>query len=210
MNDGVCDLVGRTFYQGRLHPAPAAAGRRMPFVPGGGLDEVLDPQRPVVIARVDHLQPGMRSLEEAALCADLVAELVRRHGIRPAEIAVIAPFRAQVRLIRSALQRVGLGDEELVVDTVERVQGQEREVILVSLAVGDPAATEGRGTFFFSRNRLNVALSRARSKAIVVGSVGAFRALPMDPDGLRAAATFKALFRELPQVDLTAVYGQPG
>ncbi|MGA0059933.1 MAG: C-terminal helicase domain-containing protein, partial [Planctomycetota bacterium] len=140
--------------------------------------------------------------------ADLVAELVRRHGVRPPEIAVIAPFRAQVRLIRSALQKAGLGDEELVVDTVERVQGQEREVILLSLAVGDPAASEARGTFFLTRNRLNVALSRARSKAIVIGSIGAFRALPMDPEGLAAASVLKSLLDHVKQIDLTAVYGQ--
>jgi DNA replication ATP-dependent helicase Dna2 len=208
MNDGVCGLVGRTFYAGRLSPSSCAANRRLPFVPGGALDEVLDPACPVVLARIDHLQPGMRSQEEAQLCADLVAELVRRHGVAPAEIAVIAPFRAQVRLIRSALQKAGLADDALVVDTVERVQGQEREVILLSLAVGDPAASEARGTFFLTRNRLNVALSRARSKAIVVGSIGAFRALPMDPEGLAAASVLKSLLEHVAQVDLTAVYGQ--
>lgn len=208
MNAGVCDVVGRTFYGGRLRPEESAAARRMPFVPGGGLDEVLDPDVPVVIARVDHLQPGMRSQEEAELCAQLVVELVGRHRIPPGEIAVIAPFRAQVRLVRSALQRCGITDEALVVDTVERVQGQEREVVLLSLAVGDPAASDRRGAFFFSRNRLNVALSRARTKAVIVASAGVFRALPLDADGLRAASTFKALFRELPQVDLTRVYGQ--
>jgi DNA replication ATP-dependent helicase Dna2 len=208
MNDGVCALVGGTFYGDRLSPSACAAGRRLAFQPGGALDEVLDPEQPVVLARIDHLQPGMRSLEEAQLCADLVAELVRRHGVRPPEIAVIAPFRAQVRLIRSALQKAGLGDEELVVDTVERVQGQEREVILLSLAVGDPAASEARGTFFLTRNRLNVALSRARSKAIVIGSIGAFRALPMDPEGLAAASVLKSLLDHVKQIDLTAVYGQ--
>jgi DNA replication ATP-dependent helicase Dna2 len=95
-----------------------------------------------------------------------------------------------------------------VVDTVERVQGQEREVILLSLAVGDPAASEARGTFFLTRNRLNVALSRARSKAIVIGSIGAFRALPMDPEGLAAASVLKSLLDHVKQIDLTAVYGQ--
>jgi DNA replication ATP-dependent helicase Dna2 len=208
MNDGVCALVGRTFDGGRLAPSACASSRRLPFVRGGVLDEVLDPESPVVLARIDHLQPGMRSQEEAQLCADLIAELVRRHGVAPADIAVIAPFRAQVRLIRSALQKASLGGDALVVDTVERVQGQEREVVLLSLAVGDPAASEARGTFFLTRNRLNVALSRARSKAIIIGSIGAFRALPMDPEGLAAASVLKSLLDQVVQVDLTAVYGQ--
>ena len=85
-----------------------------------------------------------------------------------------------------------------MVDTVERMQGQEREVILISLAVGDPDALSSRAAFFFSTNRLNVAMSRARSKVILVASEGAFRGLPMDPDSLRAASLFKSLFRTLP------------
>ncbi len=159
MNDGVCQVVSEAFYGGRLVPHPSVAARRMAFARGGALDEVLDPERPVVWARVDHLQPGMRSTEEASLCADLVHELVHRHGVPRREIAVLAPFRAQVRAIRSALQRAGLGGEdEPVVDTVERLQGQEREVVVVSLAVGDPGTLAARASFFFSTNRLNVAL----------------------------------------------------
>ena len=137
----------------------------------------------------------------------LVSELVRRHGLDPAEIAVVAPFRAQVRAIRSALQEAGVDSEELVVDTVERVQGQEREVVILSLAVGDPATLDSRSKFFFSTNRLNVALSRARTKSILVASRGAFGALPADPESLYAVAVFKQLARQLPTVDLTAVYG---
>ncbi|MEZ5966181.1 MAG: ATP-binding protein [Planctomycetota bacterium] len=209
MNERVCAVVSTLFYDGILRPEPSVGARRLAFVPGGRFDAVLDPEHPVILARVDHLQPGMRSLAEANLVADLLEELVRRHGVPPAEIAVIAPFRAQVRVIRSALQRKGLaGTEAVTIDTVERIQGQEREVIVLSLAVGDPDALERRGTFFLSTNRLNVALSRARVKAIVVGSRSTFEALPGDVEGLRAAAAFRRLYRMLPQVDLTAVYAQ--
>lgn len=208
MNAQVCDVVSRTFYGGLLRAAPTARDRRMPFRPGGKLDEVLDPERSVVIARVDHAQPGQRSPEEAALCADLAADLLRQHGLDPAEIAIIAPFRSQVRLCRSAVQRLSLPVDRMTIDTVERVQGQEREVVIVSLAVGDPATLDERAAFFFSTNRINVALSRARCKAIVVASAGAFRALPRDPHALRAAAVFKSLAATLPQIDLTAVYGR--
>ena len=112
---------------------------------------------------------------------------------------MLAPFRAQVRLCRSALQRHGVpAEEDIVVDTVERMQGQEREVVVISLAVGDPDTLSSRAAFFFSTNRLNVAMSRARSKVILVASEGAFRGLPMDPNSLRAASLFKSLFRTLP------------
>lgn len=211
MNDGVCRVVSDTFYGGRLRPAEAAAARRLPFRPGGRLDEVLDPGRPVVWLRVDHQQPGSRSVEEANAVADVVEDLLRQHGIAPADVAVIAPFRAQVRLLRSALQQKALaGLDALVVDTVERIQGQEREVVVVSLTAGDPDGGHGRGTFHLSENRLNVAFSRARSKVVVVASSHAFRALPRDPAGLRAVSRSRELRDRLTAVDLTRVYAAAG
>lgn len=207
MNDGVCRIVSDTFYAGRLSSAPSAASRRMPFSAGGRLDEVLAPEQPVVWLRIDHQQPGSRSPEEANAVADLVEDLVRRHGVPKAQIAVIAPFRAQVRLLRSALEHKQLGGlEELVVDTVERIQGQEREVVIVSLTAGDPAESKGRGAFHLSLNRLNVALSRARTKAVLVASAHAFRALPHDADGLRMASRCKELAARMHQIDLSKLY----
>ena len=206
MNGPVCDVVGRAFYGSELRSAEP--DRRMPFCVGGTHDDLLDPEKSVVLARVDHLQPGMRSTQEANLVADLVHELLHRHGVAAAQIAVLAPFRAQVRAIRSALQKKGVpGEDGVVVDTVERMQGQEREVVLISLAVGDPDTLSSRASFFFSTNRLNVAMSRARSKVVLVASRGAFMGLPMDPESLRAASLFKELYQRLPQVDLTRVYG---
>ncbi|MBM4061414.1 MAG: hypothetical protein FJ265_10035 [Planctomycetes bacterium] len=207
MNEGVCRVVSDSFYGGRLRADAGAAARRLPFAPGGRLDEVLDPERPVVWLRIDHQQPGHRSTEEAHAVADLVEDLVRRHRVPPGEIAVIAPFRAQVRLLRSAIQHRNLpGSDALVVDTVERIQGQEREVVVVSLTAGDPHEVRSRGAFHLSANRLNVALSRARTKAVLVASAHAFRALPPDTEGLRMASRCKGLRDRMPSVDLTRLY----
>ncbi len=207
MNDGVCRVVSDSFYGGRVHSAPGTAARRMPFTAGGRLDEVLDPTQPVVWLRIDHRQPGSRSQEEANAVADVVEDLVRRHGVPPAEIAVIAPFRAQVKLLHTAIGHKLLpGIDALVVDTVERIQGQEREVVVVSLTAGDPAESRGRGAFHLSLNRLNVALSRARTKAILVASAHAFAALPHDADGLRMASRCKELRDRMASVDLTRLY----
>jgi DNA replication ATP-dependent helicase Dna2 len=211
MNDGVCRVVSDTFYGGRLQPARDAGARRLPFVPGGAFDEVLDPELGTVWLRIDHRQPGSRSPEEANAAADVVDELVRRHGVPPAEIAVIAPFRAQARLLRSAIEHKGVpGHDALVVDTVERIQGQEREVVVVSLTAGDPAESKARGAFHLSVHRLNVALSRARTKALLIASAFAFRALPHDADGLRMASRCKELRDRMACVDLTRLYVAPG
>lgn len=207
MNDGVCRLISETFYGDQLHSAEVAAARRMPFVAGGRLDEVLHPDASVVWLRVDHRQPGQRSTEEANAVADVVEDLVRRHGVPAKEIAIIAPFRAQVRLMRSAIERKLLtGFEELTIDTVERIQGQEREVVVLSLTAGDPAESKRGPAFHLSLNRLNVALSRARTKAILVGSSHAFRALPADAEGLRMASRCKELRDRMTCVDLSSLY----
>ena len=207
MNEGVCRLISETFYGDKLHSAEVAASRRMPFTPGGRLDEVLHPDEPVVWLRLDHRQPGQRSTEEANAVADVVEDLVRHHGIPAKEIAIIAPFRAQVRLMRSAIERKLLtGFEGLTIDTVERIQGQEREVVILSLAAGDPAEAKRGIAFHLSLNRLNVALSRARTKAILVGSSHAFRALPKDATGLRMASRCKELRDRMTSVDLSQLY----
>jgi DNA replication ATP-dependent helicase Dna2 len=210
LNDGVCRVVSDSFYGGRLRAAPTAAARRLAFVAGGRLDEVLDPEHPVVWLRIDHRQPAARSPEEAHAVADLVEDLLRRHRIAPTEIAVIAPFRAQVRQLRTAIEQKQLaGSEAVVVDTVERIQGQEREVVIVSLTAGDPAESKGRGAFHLSLNRLNVALSRARTKAVLVASSHAFLALPHDADGLRMASRCKELRDRLVCRDLSRLYCAP-
>jgi DNA replication ATP-dependent helicase Dna2 len=211
MNAGVCRVVSETFYGGRLRPAPDAAGRRMPFVPGGKLDEALDPAHGVTWLRIDHHQPGQRSPEEVAAVGDLLDDLVRRHGVPPHEIAVIAPFRAQVSQLRAAIDRRHLaGGAAIVCDTVDSIQGQEREVVIVSLTVGDVTEARVRGGFHLSLNRLNVALSRARTKAVLVASANAFLALPDDPSGLRHASRCKELRARLHEVDLTRLYATVG
>lgn len=207
MNEGVCQLVSDSYYGGRLRSAGEAVGRTMPFVPGGRLDEALDPQKPVVWLRVDHRQPGTRSHEEANAVGDLVADLVRQHGVPPKEIAVIAPFRAQVSLLGSVLDRKELpGRSQIVVDTVESIQGQEREVVILSLTAGDPEQVRGQGAFHLNERRLNVALSRARTKAVLVASAHTFEAVPMDLEALRAASRCRELRDRMAMVDVTRLY----
>jgi DNA replication ATP-dependent helicase Dna2 len=70
----------------------------------------------------------------------------------------------------------------IVVDTVERMQGQEREVILVSLATSSPYFAAELADFFFQPQRLNVTITRPRTKLIIVGSSLVLRAEPKEPE----------------------------
>jgi DNA replication ATP-dependent helicase Dna2 len=94
-----------------------------------------------------------------------------------------------------------------VVDTVERIQGQEREAVIVSLTASDPEYLAGeQAAFFFSPNRLNVTLTRARTKLVIFASGHLFRAMPASFEDLRNADLFRRLYAELPRVDLSPSY----
>ncbi len=211
MNDGINAFPSRAFYGGELASDAGAAARRFPLVPGGPLDALLDPARPAVIAALAHEGSRTRSIPEALLVTDLVEDLLVRQRIDPREVAVLTPYRAQIRAIRTLVEtRLRAARSlPLLIDTVERMQGQEREVVIVSLACSEPEYAAREAAFFFSPNRLNVMLTRARTKLVIVASPHLFGALPADLEQLRHASLFARLWRELPKVDLSDRYISP-
>ena len=120
------------------------------------------------------------------------------------QVAIVAPYRAQGRLIRRLHElAAGLGEAEpadIVVDTVERIQGQERDLIIVSLTTSDPDHAAGRAEFFFQPNRLNVSITRPRVKRIVIGSPHLWRAEPKDPKHRPWVEHFRALYEQSTRV----------
>jgi DNA replication ATP-dependent helicase Dna2 len=116
----------------------------------------------------------VRSDPEAQLAADLVREAVLC-GMEPERIGVITPFRAQAARIRQLLgidHGTGSLRRRVVVDTVERYQGEERDLIVVTIAASDPRFIRLRADFLFQSERWNVAVTRARLKMIVIASQG--------------------------------------
>jgi DNA replication ATP-dependent helicase Dna2 len=209
MNAGVNDFPSRVFYGGQLVPEARTASARFPGVPGGPYDELFDPERPAVLALVAHEGFKTRCLPEAQVVAGIVLDRIVRERGDPGDIAVVSPFRAQLRLIRTLVRRgldaAGVVAELPVIDTVERIQGQERELVVVSLVASDPDHLAGdAAAFFFSGNRLNVTITRARTKLIVVASPLAFTAFPKTLAGLADVERFRRLRRELPAVVVRA------
>ncbi len=209
MNEAINAFVSRHFYAGRLRPDASCASQHLPLRPGGALREILDPDRPAVLVTLDHEGCRMRSRPEAELAARLALTLVAHHGLPPSAIAVIAPYRAQVNAIRREYRalaaKTGLApDREPVIDTVERIQGQERDVIVASFTASDPDLLARDASFFFSPNRLNVLLSRARTKRILLASPHAFRAIPRALDDLRHASLFRRLYEESDRIEWRA------
>lgn len=166
MHPAVCSFISDAMYDGRLLSRAGCDVQRIdsPGLSGNGLR----------LLACEHDDNRGHSREEATLIAGEVAKLLdggtyvsRETGLQPLtlnDILIVAPYNAQVRCLRSILPpgaRVG---------TVDKFQGQEAPVVLFSMtsSSGDDAS---RGlSFLFSRNRLNVAVSRAQALAVVVCS----------------------------------------
>jgi hypothetical protein len=218
----ISELVSETFYDGKLRPGSAEVaarhlgelldriGGRLPAEPFA--QAAFEPDRPVVLvdtsrdASADDTVSLLARAEtrdnprEAALIADLVAVLLTplAPSAREAlsrEIGVISPYRKQNNRIRQELgERLGPAAEQIRVDTVDRFQGGERDIVLLSLVASNPAASIG--ALHADWRRMNVAISRARRKVILVGSRRTFVA-PSTPEEEPAKERYRRLFELL-------------
>ena len=173
LNDVLTQWPSQTFYRNKLKPSEEAARRRLNLSPEvTRWDLALDPESPAVFLDLCHQNTTVRSRIEADVVMELILSLFMR-DVAPEDIGVVVPYRAQSRLIRSLIRRNLLDSElanRLVVDTVERMQGQEREVVIVSFATASAKFAAQMADFLFQPQRLNVAVTRPRTKLILVGS----------------------------------------
>jgi uncharacterized protein len=111
-----------------------------------------------------------------------------RHGVtRPVgwdDVLIVAPYNAQVGAIKRLLP------PEARVGTVDKFQGQEAPISIYSLTTSSPELAPRGMDFLYSRNRLNVATSRARCVALVVGSPDLWRVRARNPVQMRLANAF--------------------
>lgn len=203
MNDEICAFPGKTWYDSMLHPAPGNAHARLtlnkPLLradhnaePQQFYDKILDPEKPVVLVLTDHHGCSQKSDMEADLMASLAHGLIRFYGVSPDQMALISPHRAQNNAIIKKLGEKMPEDLPLpCVDTVERVQGAERDVIIFGITSSDPDHLLSE--FLNSPNRLNVAMTRAKTKLIVIGSPAFFSVIPDSEVMLEKNCCFKKL-----------------
>jgi DNA polymerase III delta prime subunit len=172
----IADFLSTAFYDGELASAPARHG-------GGAVCELF--RSPVVFVDTSELadrgetamSPGFVNRCEARLVADIVASLPDRY--RAGEgLGVIAPYGAQVAAARQALAAaLGLAPRDAWlfdnVATVDSFQGQERDVIVVSLTRSN---ADGAVGFVSDLHRLNVTVSRAREQLVIVGDLSTLSA----------------------------------
>ncbi|MDQ0617233.1 TM0106 family RecB-like putative nuclease [Arthrobacter globiformis] len=190
MHPELCRKVSVLSYDGRLESAPAASLRHLDGVPPG-VETVL----------VQHSGNSTSSAEEAAAIVGLAREHIglkwtpgKDEPIRPLDakdILVVAAYNAQVQAIRHALDHEGLSDVR--VGTVDKFQGQEAPVVLVSMACSAIAEAPRGAEFLLNRNRINVAVSRGQWRAVVVRSPELTNYMPSRPFALEELGAFLGL-----------------
>ena len=166
MHPDVCSYVSDNFYESRLRSIGECARQR---VGGAG------PLAGTGLRWVPVVHPGDRTSSdaEAAAVAGIVAALrgrtwVDRNGVEReltlSDVLVVAPYNAHVAALRRALP------DAVAVGTVDRFQGQEAAVVVYSMATALAEDVPRGMDFLYSRNRMNVAISRARCLAVLVCS----------------------------------------
>jgi DNA replication ATP-dependent helicase Dna2 len=134
------------------------------------MDRVFDPEASAVFIPTTDRTAKTRNYRDAQRVLEL-CKVAQTMGLALSDIGIVTPYRAQGRTIRTLLAR-SFGRETastIVADTVERMQGQERELIIVSLASGDETFIGSVAEFFFQPERLNVSITRAMTKLIIIG-----------------------------------------
>jgi superfamily I DNA and/or RNA helicase len=199
----------------RMHPALTAPVSRLSYagllrseeeVTGARSLEGVEPGLHVRL--VDHHDNSTWSPEEADAVLGLVRDLVGRtwhnpserapdgtptgpRALTPADVLVITPYNGQVGQVRRALDDAGL--VEVPVGTVDKFQGQEAPVVIMSMAASAHSDVSRGMGFLLDRHRLNVAVSRGQHAAFLVRSQVLTDFAPRTPDELVALGAFLGL-----------------
>jgi uncharacterized protein len=170
MHPDVCRFISDAVYDGRLEAEPNNAIQTLLL--NDRAHPVLKPTG-IRYIPVEHDACSQRSEEEAALVLELVTNLLEQryrdkkgeeHPISLDDILVVAPYNMQVNLLKKTLP------EGARVGTVDKFQGQEAEVVIVSMVTSSGDYLPRFIEFLYSKNRLNVAISRAKCLAMFVAN----------------------------------------
>ena len=167
MHEAIMDFPSRELYDGQLQAHASVRGHRLCDLPGVAASRITEwPVEFIDTAGAgydEELEPDGESRlnrQEAEVVIGKVRELLDA-GVAPRDIAVISPYGAQVRLLRERLDAPGLE-----IDSVDGFQGREKEAVLISLVRSNPKGEIG---FLTDIRRMNVAMTRARRKLLIVG-----------------------------------------
>jgi len=171
LSDSLSRWPSKQYYQNNLVSSGANKDRnfRLPRAPGN-FSQVLSPEIPFVFIPSPGNSARNQNLAEARLVANIVQSAVDA-GLSERDIGIVSPFRRQGKSIRSLLRDLNgiFSAQDIVADTVERMQGQEKEMIIVSLCATQSQYIKAVADFLFQPERLNVSITRPKTKLILIG-----------------------------------------
>jgi hypothetical protein len=157
----------------------------------GHVQAALLPEYPVVVIEHAERLSLKRNDTEIAILQPIIEAARDELHLDPQEgLGVVVPHRAQRAALKELFPDLAAAG---AIDTVERFQGGERDLVVVSATASDPEFVLAAARFLLNPNRLNVALSRSRKKLIVIGSTTIFRLVPPDMEIFESALLWKRL-----------------
>ncbi len=189
MHPDVCRFISDAVYDGRLRSAPKTEQQRLELDVNAHASLQ---QTGLRFVAVQHDGCSQRSEQEATVVATLYENLLTQRWIdcsgtvrqlTAADILVVAPYNMQVNLLKRTL------GPEARVGTVDKFQGQEAAVVIVSMTTSSGEFLPRDIEFLYSRNRLNVAISRARCLALVIANPALLYVQCSTPEQMRLVNT---------------------
>ena len=183
MHPALCSAVSELSYEGKLHAHPS--------------NRCLESVEPGLHSHpVTHYHNSTSSLEEAIVVRDVIGNLLGRTWhesgksrlIEQSDIIVVAPYNAQVQRVAEVLGAAGY--DQVAIGTVDKFQGREAAIAIVTLAASSAEDIPRGLEFLLLANRLNVAISRAQWAAFVVYSPRITESLPTSVAALAQLSAF--------------------
>ncbi|MDA9818162.1 TM0106 family RecB-like putative nuclease, partial [Flavobacteriaceae bacterium] len=175
MRPEICDFISKSFYDGRLKSDNSTALRKLE------LQNSDLPNQGIHIIHANHQNCSQKSIEEGRIIKNKYQELLGQEftdkdGIKRQitidDMLVVSPYNVQVNYLTSILPKGAK------VGTVDKFQGQESPIVMVSFATSSYEDLPRNIEFLYSKNRLNVAISRAQCLAVVVMNPNLMEANP--------------------------------
>jgi uncharacterized protein len=169
LHPSICEFISNAFYDGRLEADAENSQRHLIF---DTLVKDITPEG-IHFLPVNHTGCSQKSVEEGAVIKEYYQALLQQkfhdkdgkvRRLQMDDILVVSPYNVQVNHLRAILP------QGAHVGTVDKFQGQEAPVVLISMVTSSAEDLPRNIEFLYSKNRLNVALSRAQCLAVVVAN----------------------------------------
>ena len=167
LHPDICQFISRRIYEDRLIANEKNTERKL-FLKDGSMIK----SSGIQYVQLEHEGNEQASKEEVLVIKALVDELLQaelhdgdtKRSITKDDILIVSPFNHQIRNLQDAFK------SKIEIGTVDKFQGREAAIVIISMASSDTDSTPRGTSFLFEKNRLNVAITRAKSLAIIVGS----------------------------------------